>query len=777
MVRGERVITDPPTYVETPDAPCNVAERDSGLVRPWHRWYEPGVPETIRVPDLSLPSLLAGAVARHPDRAAIRYFGRVISYRELDQAVARFANALRNLGVERGDRVALLLPNCPQMVIAYYGGLRAGAVLVPTSPLAAQGELRQQWGEAGVRTVVTLSLFYPAVRDILEALPSLEHVVVTNIKEYLPSIKRLLFTAAKERREGHHVRFLEDGRTHWLQPLLAAAPEFDQQVSVDADDLALLQGTGGTTGTPKMAMLTHRMLLANALQIRAWLGNLAKPDGSDVILGVVPLFHIYGMSTVLNLSILAGGTMILQPRFAVKDVLRALDREKPDFFPGVPTMYMAINNAPRVHRYDLRSVKAAISGAAPLPRTVQTRFEELTDATLVEGYGLTEASPVTHCNPLTRKRKIGSIGVPLPGTDAAIFDAETSTRLLAPGELGELAVRGPQVMLGYWRNPGETAQVLKDGWLFTGDLATVDEDGFFAIVDRKKDLIISGGMNVYPRDVEETLYAHPKVRKAVAVGIPEEKWGEAVKVYVVLKEGETATAEEITAYCRRRMARYKVPKYVEFRSALPENLVGKVLRRVLLEEEEAQPHSQDTSRDPQPHDQQPRQPERRHDSRHSQDQELDLERQVEPAHDESNAHHEGRLQDEGAVGRARKIVDGSRLPVEVAPEEIQDPQRSGHRQDPLDAVQCQSLPVPAPLEYIHLAGHASADQPKHRDRDGGGQSNEPAPSPRPVRQGAEPTPLCAYGAEPEHDDVLRPLPQVKVEDLPGIERQDQAHRE
>jgi long-chain acyl-CoA synthetase len=381
------------------------------------------------------------------------------------------------------------------------------------------------------------------------------------------------------------VRLPQDGHTSALSRVMQRTSATDPQVALRADDLALLQYTGGTTGLAKGAMLSHRNLVANTLQVRAWYGSLADPDGADRVLGVLPLFHIYAMTTVMNFCIAGGGTMILQPRFVVDDVLKAIDREKPHMLPGVPTMYMALNLAPNLARYNLRSLKGAISGAAALPREVQLRFEELTGARLVEGYGLTEARPVTHCSPLAGERRPGAIGVPLPNTDAAIFDQETGTRRLGPGETGELAVRGPQVMQGYWRRPDETAQVLRDGWLLTGDVACMDQDGWFTIVDRKKDMIITGGMNVYPRDVEEPLYGHPKVREAVAVGLPDARWGEAVKVYIVLKDGQTASEQEIIEYCQARMARYKVPKFVEFRSELPKSLIGKFLRRKLLEEE------------------------------------------------------------------------------------------------------------------------------------------------------------------------------------------------
>jgi long-chain acyl-CoA synthetase len=397
-----------------------------------------------------------------------------------------------------------------------------------------------------------------------------------------------LFTLSRERRDGHRVRLPADGHTHRLATLLAREPDTPVDVALSGDDLALLQYTGGTTGVAKGAMLTHRNLVANTLQVRAWFKNLASPDGVDVVMGVLPLFHIYAMTTVMNFSIAGGGTMVLQPRFVLRDVLKGIHRERVDILPGVPTMYMALNNAPDLVRYDLRSLKGALSGAAPLPHEVQLRFEELTGARIVEGYGLTEASPVTHCSPLQGQRKVGSIGIPLPNTEAAIFDQETGTRPLGPGETGELAVRGPQVMRGYWKRPDETAHVLlDDGWLLTGDLACMDADGYFTVVDRKKDLIITGGMNVYPRDVEEPLYTHPKVKEAVAVGVPDHRWGEAVKVYIVLKDGQTATEQEILDYCHARMARYKVPKSVEFRAELPKTLVGKVLRRRLLEEETA----------------------------------------------------------------------------------------------------------------------------------------------------------------------------------------------
>jgi long-chain acyl-CoA synthetase len=555
--------------------------------RPWLRSYDPGVPAEIDVPDEPLHAALTRAAAAYPQRTAIRFYGRSVTYRALDELADRFANALiSELGVRKGDRVALLMPNCPQMVLAYYGGLRAGAVMVPTSPLYVESEIEHQLADAGASVVVCLSALFGRVQSIRSRLPMLRHVVVTNIKDFFPRHLRLLFSLTRERRDGHRVSLPGDGQTYWLSRLLARARASSPGVSVTASDLALLQYTGGTTGVAKGAMLSHRNLVANTLQVRAWFTNVANPDGPDVVLGVLPLFHIYAVTSIMNFSIQGAGTMVLQPRFVVDDVLKAIQRERPDILPGVPTMYMAINHAPNLARYNLRSLKGATSGAAPLPIEVERRFEELTGVRIVEGYGLTEASPVTHSVP-THGHAPGTIGVPLPSTEAAIFDQDSDRQRLGPGELGELAVRGPQVMQGYWNRPEDTADVLRDGWLFTGDIARQDADGFFSIVDRKKDMIITGGMNVYPRDVEEPLYEHPKVREAVAVGIPDERWGEAVKVYIVLRDGQSATEQEIIDYCKGRMARYKVPKFVEFRKELPKSMVGKVLRRELIREEAA----------------------------------------------------------------------------------------------------------------------------------------------------------------------------------------------
>ena len=569
-----------------------VAAMNQGLDRPWFAYYDQSVPTRLDYPDIPLHRFLSASAQKHPDRTAIIFYGRRLTYRTLDEAVTRFAAALADRGLAKGDRVSLFLPNCPQMVIAYYGTLRAGGLVVSTSPLYSTRELEHQLNDSGAATIVVLSKLYPLVKEVAPQ-TGLKRIIVTNIKEFFPPILRLLFTLLKEKPQGHRPAVEPTPGTEWFSEMLASVPAKAPVTEVGSDDPALLQYTGGTTGLAKGAVLTHRNLVANTLQTAAWLvkpalSSVEREHGkAEVFLGAIPFFHIYGMTVVMNLCIALGHTMVLLPQFKVQEVLKTIDKYHPTFFPGVPTMYVAINNYPEVGRYDLHSIKACLSGAAPLPVEVADRFERLTGARLVEGYGLTEASPVTHANPLFGARKVGTIGLPLPDTDARIVDLETGERTLSPKETGEVAVKGPQVMAGYWNQPRETATVLRDGWLHTGDIGYMDEQGYFTIVDRKKEMIIAGGFNVYPREVEEPLYEHPRVKEAVAVGLPDPYRGETVKVYVVLKEGERATEQEIIDFCKQRMAKHKVPTLVEFRQELPKTLVGKVLRRALREEEMA----------------------------------------------------------------------------------------------------------------------------------------------------------------------------------------------
>ena len=562
--------------------------------KPWTRHYDPDVPASLVYPSVPLQAMLDDAAENHPNSTATIFFTRKRSYRSISDAAWRFANGLRRLGVKTGDRVALVLPNSPQFVIAFYGALRAGAVVVPCNPLYTPPELQHQLADSGSTIVVTLSRFYPVVkaaravasRPGAPAPASVEHVIVTNIKEEMPPILRVLFTLAKEKKDGHRQPFAGDpGAVSFKEVLTAPADPFD--AGTGPDDLAVLQYTGGTTGISKGAMLSHRALVANTLQCRAWFTNLR--DGADVAMAVMPFFHVYGLTVVMSLAVQGAAAMILEPQFELERVLKDVQRYRPKLFCGAPRIYNAINNSPLAQKYDLRSIEACVSGSAPLLVETHRRFVELTGASLVEGYGLTEAAPVTHCNPLfgEGKQKVGSIGIPYPDVESKIVDLETGEQEMPPGEPGELILRGPQLMDGYYKRPEETAQTLRNGWLYTGDIATVDPDGYVSIVDRKKEMIIVSGFNVYPREVEEALAMHPAVLDAAAIGIPHPIKGEEVKAFVVLKPGATATADEIRAHCEKHLAPFKRPKEIEFRDSLPKTSIGKILRKVLVQEEKA----------------------------------------------------------------------------------------------------------------------------------------------------------------------------------------------
>jgi long-chain acyl-CoA synthetase len=552
------------------------------MLKPWLAHYEPGVPPTLDYPAVPLHGLLEQTAERFPERAATIFFGARLSYRALNEAANRFAHALLNLGLKPSGRVALMLPNCPQFLIAFYGALKAGAVVTAVNPLYTPRELEYQLNDAEAETLVTLSKFYPTVEAVRRR-TALRQVIVTNIKEYLPMARRTLFTLLKERQEGHRARLRRDAPAHWFRDILAAPRTSSPPGStVDPRTAALLQYTGGTTGTPKGAVLTHSGLVANTLQIRSWLTDFQ--EGAETMLLVLPLFHVFGMGACMSLMVQGAGTMILLPQFKTHDVLHAMSKHRATLFPGVPSMYVAVNNSPELPRANLTSLRHCFSGAAPLPQEVQERFEAHIGGRLVEGYGMTEANACI-INPLRGGRKRGSIGIPIPDVEAKIVDIETGSQTLAPGEVGELAVRCPQQLQGYWRKSDDTAQVVRDGWVYTGDVARMDEDGFFYIVDRKKEMILSGGFNVYPRDVEEVLYLHPQVREAAVIGVTDAFLGERVKAFVVPHEGESPSADEIIAFCREHLVVYKVPSHVEFRDSLPKTLIGKVLRRVLMEQE------------------------------------------------------------------------------------------------------------------------------------------------------------------------------------------------
>jgi long-chain acyl-CoA synthetase len=567
----------------------------------WFQKYEPGVPRELIYPNSPLSQLLEGAAKRHPKRTAIEFLGFTMTYAELLAQAVKFAAALQAQGVTKGERVAIMLPNCPQFVIAFFGTMLAGAIAVNTSPLYVARELEHQLQDSGATTLVMLNLFYPRFEEIQARVPT-KRVIVTGIQDCLRFPKNVLYPI-KAKREGTwvdvHARTEGASTVAMWKSFLEHKHELTR-VDVQPDDIALLQYTGGTTGTPKAAMLSHRNLMANVAMAAAW--NPGLKDGEEIMLGVIPFFHVYGMTAAMNLAIKNAATMVLLPRFQVKDVLETIQKHKPTLFPGVPTMYVAINNFADVKKYDLSSIKVCISGAAPLPLEVARAFEKLSGGRLVEGYGLTESSPVTHVNPVFGERREGCIGLPLPGIQCRIVDANGNS--LPQGEVGELAISGPNIMLGYWRKPEETAKCILESldggktsgrWLMTGDMARMDSDGYFAIVDRKKDMIDASGFNVYPREVEEVLYTHPAVQEVVVAGIPDAYRGETVKAYVILKEGQTLTETALIEFARGKLSAYKIPRAVEFRTELPKTLIGKILRRALIEEERAKLEAQSQS--------------------------------------------------------------------------------------------------------------------------------------------------------------------------------------
>ncbi|GGL71130.1 long-chain-fatty-acid--CoA ligase [Deinococcus aerolatus] len=555
------------------------------LPRPWLQHYEVGVPHDFTPSTLTLPQMLERSAQRYPDRVATGFLGANTTYRELWQSAQKLALALQKMGVKPGDRVSVMLPNCPQFVTAFFGTLLAGAVVVNTSPLYVADELRHQLNDSGSETLIMLDTFYSRYAEIQDSVP-VKRVIVTGIQDALPFPKNLLYPI-KARREGTWVDVPASAHVLQYARLLKFQSPTPAPAPREPGDLALLQYTGGTTGTPKGAMLSHLNLMANAEQGRVWMTDLK--DGQEVTLAAIPFFHVYGMTVAMNLSIMTGATMALVPNARdIKMVLSQIEASGATLFPGVPTLYNAINNHPDTAKHDLTSIRACISGSAPLLLETARKFREITGgANLVEGYGLTEASPITHTNPIFGQQREGSIGLPMPGVDSIVVGEDGE--IVPVGEVGELWVAGPNIMLGYWQRPDATAETLREAygktWLLTGDMATMDEDGYFSIVDRKKDLILVGGHNVYPREVDEVLNAHPAVLEAAAVGLPDEYRGESVHAVVHLKPGMKATEAEIIAYCRQHLSAYKAPRSVEFRDEeLPKTAAMKILRRQLAQE-------------------------------------------------------------------------------------------------------------------------------------------------------------------------------------------------
>jgi len=539
--------------------------------KPWFNSWPKNLPKNLEYPKVPLHAILEKTAKENPEKVAIAYFKGEITYAELDSLSSQFAVALIASGVKKGERVALFLPNIPQFIIAYFGILKAGAVFTAISPLHKEREVAHQLNDSEAETIVALDTIYPIVETVWQK-TKLKNAIITSMDEY----------ASKNPVAG---KIQQAPNVHYFQELMKKPVEPPNVNINPGEDLAALQYTGGTTGTAKGAMLTHLNLVSNAVAFAAWIkGTVAN----ETFLTALPLFHIYGMTTSMNVPVSLAAKIVLLPRFDPTTALETIQRHRVTVFCGVPTMYSVLLANPELGKFDLTSIRACISGASPLPPEVQKKFMQITGGFLAEGYGLTEASPVTHCTPVDktmRTVRVGSIGLPLPDTDARIVDVETGTKTLDPGETGELAVKGPQVMRGYWRNPEETALVLRDGWLLTGDIAHMDLDGYFYITDRKKDLIKYKDYSVYPREVEDVLYEHPAVKFCAVVGKPTPVVGEIPKVFIVLKEGAKATAEEIMVFIKEKVAPYKAVREVEFRQELPISAAGKVLRRTLQEEE------------------------------------------------------------------------------------------------------------------------------------------------------------------------------------------------
>lgn len=559
-----------------------MSEKSVYMERPWLKHYLKEVPHAINYQRMFLKDYLAKSVQEFPDKMALSFQGYKVTYGELNIMVNKMAACLNDLDVRKGDRVAILLPNLIPCVVAYYAAMKIGAVVVMNNPLYTDRELEHQFNDSGSKILITLDLLCNRMID-LRASTSIKNIIYTSIGDYLPFPKSLLFPlVAKKKKLAADVK-PADNVYKW-KDMLKQYSEKTADVTVEWDDVAMLQYTGGTTGVSKGVMLTHANLSSQIQQAMTWFPMFKR--GQETALSALPFFHIFGLTTAMNFSVAMGWGNILVAKPQPDQLLETIKKHKPTFAPLVPTMFIGMLAHNDINTVDLSCIKGCFSGSAPLPIEVIKEFEEKSGAVIVEGFGMTETSPVTHMNPFDPdKRKVGSVGIPASDTYARIVSLDGNMTDMPVGEPGELVIKGPQVMKGYYNNPKATADTIVDGWLRTGDVARMDEDGYFFIVDRIKDMIISGGYNVYPRDIDEVLYEHPKVVEACSIGIPHQHRGESIKAFVVLKENETATAEEIISFCEKHLAKYKLPTEVEFRKELPKTNVGKILRKDLRSEE------------------------------------------------------------------------------------------------------------------------------------------------------------------------------------------------
>jgi long-chain acyl-CoA synthetase len=556
--------------------------------RPWLHRYDTGVPYSIDYPHISVPRMLAESAQRNPDQPCTIFNGIAITYQAMNLLTDRLAVALIDQGVKPGDRVGIFLPNIPQFVLAYFAILKAGAVVVAINPQYKAREIEFQLNDSGIKTIIALADSYSLLKQ-LQFSTALRSINLTGLNEKLSlDTSSPAWSAQAEHRSE---RLPLASRDSWLLDLIEQIPTSAKpNVLINPDDSALFQYSGGTTGTAKAAVATHRNLVANSYQMRHWLVNTSA--GQETVLMAIPLFHVYGMVCGMLYAIQLGAAMVLihDPR-NIPEIMRCIQEYKATVFHGVPNLFNALNGHPdaQAGTYDLTSIKACISGSAPLMRDTKARFESLTGGKVCEGYGLSEAPTATHCNPILGENRTGSIGLPLPDVDCRIVSLEDGATPLPVGEIGELVLRGPQVMKGYHQLPEETRIAIHDGWLYTGDIARMDADGYFYLVDRKKEVIKPGGFQVWPREVEEVISAHPKVKEVGVAGVMDAQGSELVKAWVVIKPGETVSTEEIQEFCRQQLVSYKVPALVEFRDELPRSTVGKILRRELVRQHKENP--------------------------------------------------------------------------------------------------------------------------------------------------------------------------------------------